>query len=279
MAQQDTRLSDLGRQLDSICSSRSGTFAISFINPETGESVNRNETDFFHAASTMKTPVMVEIYKQAAAKKLSLDDTVLVRNTFRSIEDGSEYSLTVSDDSDDGLYSSIGTTVTINELVIKMITVSSNLATNILIDIAGAGNIMKTMTEMGLQDIVVLRGVEDGKAYAAGKNNRTTSRGLAQLYTMMAAGSVVSEGASSAMIDILKMQRIKNMIPAQLPPSVIVAHKTGSITNVQHDSGIIYLPDGRRYILVVLSKNLRSNQEGIETIAAISKAVYQFVTQ
>lgn len=279
MAQKNSYSSGLKLQLDSIINSHQGNFAVAFYNVTTGESLYIHEREKFHAASTMKTPVMVEVYKQVAQKRFSLKDSIDVVNSFKSIIDGSEYSLSLSDDSEDGLYGRIGTKETIAQLVYKMITVSSNLSTNILIEKIGPINVMNTMKELGLFDIEVLRGVEDGKAYSAGKNNTTTAYDLSLLFTQLAKGTIISQEACSSMLDILRAQKFNTMIPAQLPNNVIVAHKTGSITNVQHDTGIIYLPNGQVYVLVLLSKNLNSNKEGIEVLASLSKAVYDFVVQ
>lgn len=279
MAQSNKNNSALKRQIDSVLASTAGTYAIAFKDLQTGMRLYINEKEKFHAASTMKTPVMIEVFKQAEEKKFFLTDSIDVINSFKSIIDGSEYSLEISDDSEDGLYSRIGKKETIKNLLFKMITVSSNLATNILIEKVGAENVMKTMNEMGLKDIQVLRGVEDGKAFQAGKNNTTTAYDLSLIFEHIALKKSVSPSASKAMIDILLAQKFNSMIPAQLPAEVKVAHKTGSISNVQHDSGILFLPDGRMYVLVILSKDLKSNGDGIKTIATLSKIIYDFVAE
>jgi beta-lactamase class A len=276
-AQPEKRLTTLKHVVDSITTACQGRFAIAFADLNTGRTFFLNEKEQFHAASTMKTPVMVEVFRQEAAGLVSLEDSVLVKNSFASIVDGSEFSLSLSDDSDDGLYHTIGRQQTIRDLLFKMITVSSNLATNILIEKVQPENIMRTMREMGCNDIRVRRGVEDGKAFDAGLNNTTTAYDLMLIFQRIAQKSVVTADACDQMLRILKAQKFKNMIPAKLPDDVIVAHKTGSITNVQHDSGIVYLPDGRSYVLVILSKELRSNKEGIEAVASLSRAVYDFV--
>jgi beta-lactamase class A len=271
--------SGLKERIVSIASSVQGTFALAWKDLRTGETVYVNEHEHFHAASTMKTPVMVEVFRQAHRGLFSLEDSIDVVNTFRSIIDSSQYSMELSADSDDQLYHRIGKKETVRSLVIKMITVSSNLATNILIDKVGPHNVMTTMHEMGLHEIQVLRGVEDGKAFRAGKNNTTTAFDLAILFESIATGTCISPAASDEMIGILRMQKFKNMIPALLPKNVVVAHKTGSITNVQHDTGIVYKPDGSAYVLVILSKNLRTNGEGIDVISRISKIIYDYVTE
>ena len=138
--------SSLKTNIDSIFNSFEGDFAIAFkiIDDET-KSIFINEKMIFHAASTMKTPVMIEVFKQAAAKKFNLDDLVEIINEFKSIVDGSLYSLDITDDSGEELYNSIGKKKAIRQLVFDMITLSSNLATNILIELVGANNVTETM--------------------------------------------------------------------------------------------------------------------------------------
>jgi beta-lactamase class A len=228
----------------------------------------------FHAASTMKTPVMIEIFRQAAEGKFSMEDSIVVHNSFTSIVDGSPYQMDLGVDSHESLYGLIGEKSTYYDLTFEMITRSSNLATNILIGRVGAKNVMQTMKELGAKDIQVLRGVEDLKAFEAGLNNTTTAQDLLRIMEAIALEEV--EGAEE-MFNILSQQQFNDQIPALLPQDVVVAHKTGSITGVQHDSGIIRLPDGRQYILVTLSKNLESTEEGKRVSAEASRRVYFFM--
>lgn len=256
-----------------------GTIAIAFSNlNEPGLSIFINEDEVFHAASTMKTPVMLEIFKQASLGNLNLDDSVLVKNEFTSIFDSSKYSLDLSRDSGEGLYDFIGRRRTIRELVFDMITVSSNLATNILIELVNADNVMQTLEGNKIFNIKVLRGVEDMKAYNAGLNNTVTAKDLMKLFQLIETGDILPKENKEEMLKILLSQKFDSMIPAKLPKTIRVAHKTGSIEGVRHDSGIIYLPDGRKYILVILSKNLKDEKAGIECGADISKMIYDFMT-
>ncbi len=255
-----------------------GIFAVAFCEVDNEENeiiINGNE--IFHAASTMKTPVMVEVFRQASLGKFSLDDSLLVKNEFHSIVDGSTYSLDINDDSDDKIYSQIGTKRKIYDLVYDMITVSSNLATNLLIELVDAQNVTETMKNYGLENIKVLRGVEDIKAFQLGMNNTINASDLMQLYKLIASLKILNEKSCDQMINILLDQKIKDKIPRFLPDNVKVAHKTGSITAVEHDSGIIFLPNGRKYILVILSKNLESSAEGKEVIGRISKLIYDYM--
>lgn len=255
-----------------------GTFGIAFENLDNNEQLLINEKETFHAASTMKTPVLIEVYKQAAEGKFSLQDSITVINEFKSIVDGSPYQLTSDDDSEFELYNQVGTKKAIYDLVYQMIIVSSNLATNIIIENVGAKNVMSTMKGLGANDIQVLRGVEDQKAYEAGMSNTTTAYDLMILFEKLAKGEAVSPEADQQMIDILSDQEFNEIIPAKLPADVKVAHKTGSITAVRHDSGIVFLPDGRKYVLITLSKELKNPEEGIRAMANVSELIYKYMT-
>jgi beta-lactamase class A len=259
-----------------LLSQTEGQFAVGVYDLSNGESLFVNPDTLFHAASTMKTPVMVEIFHQAKKGTLRLDDSVLVKNEFRSIVDNSPFQLDVSADSDSLVYQQIGSKMTVRELMVQMITVSSNLATNLLIELVGATNVTETMRSLGAHTINVLRGVEDGKAFQRGLNNVVTARDLTTIYRHIAQGTVVDEEACREMVQILCAQRFGDIIPALLPPGTVVAHKTGSITGVEHDTGIVYGPNGRSYVLVLLSKNLKDAKAGKRTLAEVSKRIYDF---
>lgn len=258
-------------------SQQKGTFAVAFKDLQTGEELLTNERENFHAASTMKTPVLIEAYKQAAQGKFSLQDSILLKNEFKSIVDGSTYSIGAQDDSEQELHDNLGKNWPLADVLYKMIINSSNLGTNLLIEKLGAKKVIQTMRELGAKDIQVLRGVEDGKAYQKGLNNTTTAYDLMLIFEQMAQGKTVSKKASEEMIDILLDQKHKDIIPAKLPHEVKVAHKTGWITGVRHDSGIVFLPDGRKYVLVLLSKGLEDEQAGIDAMANVSQMIYQYM--
>ena len=251
-----------------------GEFAVAFKDLQTGKTLFINEKTNFHAASTMKTPVMIEVFNQVKAGKFKLSDSILVKNEFKSIVDGSLFGLDISDDSGDGMYKKIGQKMTIYDLTYQMIIVSSNLATNILIDLVDAKNANESMRKLGANDIQVLRGVEDQKAFDKGLNNSVTAYDLMLIFEKIAKNKVINKASCEAMTKILFDQKFNEIIPANLPKNVRVAHKTGSITGVQHDSGIIYLPDGRKYILILLSKKLKNADAGVKVLAEISEMIY-----
>ena len=229
----------------------------------------------FHAASTMKVPVMIELFRKIDAGKLSLDQPILLVNQFASIVDGSAYTLDAGDDSDSSVYARVGTKVPLRELLERMIVRSSNLATNSLIALADARSANATAHALGARNIQVLRGVEDNKAYAAGLNNTTTARDLAVLMEAIERGKAASPSSCNAMREILLRQELNDEIPAGLPPGTPVAHKTGSITAVLHDAAIVY-PHGRApYVLVVLTRGVADEKVSRALIADISRLVYE----
>ena len=270
----------LQEQLQSHLDSIKGDVAVAFYNlSDPSDTLLIRGEEEFHAASTMKVPVMIELYKQQEAGKLDLNDSILLKNEFKSIVDSSLYSMDIGDDSDDIIYSKIGTTVALKDLMYSMITVSSNLATNVLIELVGAKNVTATMRDLGASKIEVLRGVEDQKAYELGLSNTTTAKDLMIIMRAIAQNKAGTATDCAEMISILKDQQFNEIIPFYLPEDVKVAHKTGSITGVHHDAGIVYLPDGRSYILVLLSKNLEDFDKGTEQLAGISKTVFEYMTK
>ena len=227
----------------------------------------------FHAASTMKVPVMIELYRQARSKQLSLDDTLPIRNEFHSIVDGSPYQLSEGDDSDTEVYAAVGKAMTLRRLCELMVTVSSNFAANLIIERLGVENIRRTVTTLGGDGMQVLRGVEDQKAFDKGMNNTTTARGLLVLLERIAHGQAVDASADGEMIDILKRQKFNDAIPAGLPPGTSVAHKTGNITRIHHDGGIVFGP--RPYVLVLLVRGIEDQKKSAALMADLSRVIYE----
>ena len=245
----------------------------------TGELVTIAADSSFHAASTMKVPVMIEFFRQVERGGLLEQQPVLLINQFASIVDGSPFSVAPIDDSDSTMYLRIGTRVPARELVERMIVRSSNLATNAVIALVGAEHADSTAHALGAQHIRVLRGVEDGKAFQKGLNNTTTARDLGVLLEAIEQRRAASARSCSEMLAILGRQEFNDEIPAGLPPDTRVAHKTGQITGVLHDAAIVYLPGRSPYVLVVLTRNIPDARVARTLIADLSRVVYEHVTR
>lgn len=265
-------------KLKNLLKSHKGTFAIALKNMNDGKSVLINENEVFHAASTMKTPVMIEFFKKINEGKISSDDSLLINNEFSSIVDGSKFELSSFDDSDEDIYKNLGKFISTDKLVYDMITRSSNFGTNLLIDYLNAEDVNNTMKNIGAKNMKVLRGVGDLKAFDLGLSNTTTAADLLIIYEKLAMGEIVNNESSNKMIRILKDQVYNDIIPKYLPEKVEVAHKTGWISGVRHDSGIVYVGNNEKYILVLLSKNLEDDIEGADFLAKISLEIYNFLS-
>ena len=248
------------------------TVAVAVRDAQTGTVLDLNGGRSFHAASTMKVPVMIEVYRQAALGRFALDDALPVENAFRSIVDGSPFS--IEDDSDDAIYERLGQEMTIRDLVYQMITVSSNLATNLIIDYVTADSVQATSERLGTTTMKVLRGVEDIKAFRQGLSNSTTATDLAVLLDALRAGTAVSPEADAAMIDVMLEQQFNTMLPAGLPQDARVAHKTGWITGIHHDAALVYPAQGTPYVLVVLTEGIDDETVSAALGADIARAVH-----
>jgi len=237
-----------------------------------------NGDAFFHAASTMKLAVLVGVFRQVFRKELELSAPVPVQNTFQSLIEGQTFTLDPDHDPSPRVAARLGKTMSVEDLAYQMITTSSNLATNLLIDLVTVPVIQRSLEELRVEGIEVLRGVDDQKAFAAGKNNMVTAAGLLKLLRLISEGRVYSPEISGRLLEILLDQRAKSGIPAGLPRGLPggahVAHKTGNISTVHHDAGIVYLEGRRPYVLVILTQ-FPSESGHTTAVADVSRDIYE----
>jgi beta-lactamase class A len=247
---------------------------LAYIDLESGDTLFMNADTSFHAASTMKVPVMIELFRRASTGSFGMNQRLMIVNQFASIVDGSAYALDPSSDSDTTLYHRVGGRVPVDTLLRLMITRSSNLATNTLIALVGAEQVNRTMRSLGAQRIQVLRGVEDGKAFDKGLINTTTARDLAIILRAIEEGRAGSPEDTRKMRQNLLDDEFNEKIPAGLPPGIRVAHKTGEITAHSHDAAVVYPPGRKPYVLVVLTRGIQDGTKANKLIADISSIVY-----
>jgi beta-lactamase class A len=247
---------------------------IAFYDAETTLQWSYNADAGFHAASTMKLAVLLAVFRQFTRGEFTLDEPVHVRNKFLSIHDRQPYMLDINRDTESEVYERLGRTMSVRQLAYHMITASSNLATNLLVDVVGVPVIRTTLDELRIEGIEVLRGVEDHAAFEAGLNNEVTAHGLLKLLRLIAEGNAYGEEASAQMREILLDQRFKGGIPAGLPEEARVAHKSGNISTVHHDAGIVYLEGRKPYVLVILTQF--ASETGLTTaVADVSRDIYE----
>ena len=251
--------------------------AVAYHDYETRTGWSYRGDEWFHAASTIKVPVLVGVFGAIHTGDLALNARVHVRNRFISVADGTSYRVGSARDANAAVQQAIGRTLKVSELAHHMITTSSNLATNLLIEVVGIERIRATLKELNLADGVEFRrGVEDERAFEAGISNRCSADGMLRVLRVIEERRAFSPEASEQMLDILHEQEFRSGIPAGLPDEARVANKTGEISTVAHDAGIVYLPRRKPYALVVLTEWEAQKTSGrSETIASISRAVYR----
>jgi len=272
----EAALQELGSRIQALIQESGAEVSVYYRDLDGSDSLLVAPDVRMHAASTMKVPVMIQLFLDRDAGILSLDDSLEVTTTFSSIVDGSPYALTPESDSDSTLYGLQGSLMGYRDLIELMITVSSNLATNILIQQADPERVTATMRGLGADSIQVLRGVEDGPAFAAGLSNTTTARDLGVIMSGLGRGEVGSPESGAEMLEIMFRQAFRTKIPALLPEGTRVAHKTGSITGISHDSGIVYPAGASPYALVVLTRGLTDGNAAEDLTARISRLVYDY---
>jgi len=269
--------STLNEQLERLSAqSKAQAIAVAVHDLESGLRFSLEGDRWFHAASTIKVAVLLALFRAADEGRVRLDDSLHVRNRFISAAAASSFHLDRDSDAMPELYQAIGRTAKISALAEGMIAVSSNLATNLLLDFVGVEYARKVLRDAQVEGVELRRGVEDHAAHERRINNEATANGLLTLLSALRGDFLSSESKEQA-IRILLEQRFNSMIPAGLPAHAAVAHKTGEISTACHDMGIVYLPEREPYVAVILTEFDLEQNGRRETVAAISEAIYRSV--
>src|SRR6266513_1215424 len=254
------------------------TLGIAFYDAQTTIQWSYNGDTYFHAASTMKLAVLLGVFRQVERGELTLDAPVHIRNRFTSIVNQQPFMLDLGRDADPDVYGHLGRTLSVRELAYWMITKSSNLATNLLVEIVGVPTIQHALDELEIDGVRILRGVEDQAAFEAGLNNEVTANGLLKLLRLVADGKAYSKKSSDEMLNIMLEQQYRSGIPAGLPKAARVAHKTGNISTVHHDAGIVFVEDRKPYVLVILTQFPAETGRGT-AVADVSRDIYNTIAE
>jgi beta-lactamase class A len=253
--------------------------AVALHDLETGFELEYNGDRWFHAASTIKVPILLGAFAAIDRGELLPHSRVHIRNRFLSVVEDIPFRVESSRDANSAVHNAIGKMMRVDELAYHMITTSSNLATNLLLGVIGPAAVNQTLRELNVAEGIELRrGVEDELAFEKGINNMVTAHGLLRILVMLAEGKAFSPALSRRMMDILHGQEFNQGIPARLPKGTRVAHKTGEISTIAHDAGVVYLAKRKPYVLVILTEWDEAASGRSRTIAAISHAIYEFLT-
>lgn len=276
-----TRERALRTQIENIeKESGAKAIAVALHDAETGLELHYKADRWFHAASTIKVPILLGVFAAIDRGDLLPHSRVHVRNRFLSVVENIPFRVESGRDANSAVHDAIGKMMRVDELAYHMITTSSNLATNLLLGVIGPDSVNRTLKELDVDEgIEVKRGVEDELAFDKGINNMVTADGLLRILVLLSEGKAFSPALSRRMMDILHGQEFNQGIPARLPKGTRVAHKTGEISTVAHDAGVVYLPKRKPYVLVILTEWDPEGAGRSRTIAAISHTIYEVLTQ
>jgi beta-lactamase class A len=253
-------LSVLQSRLALASVSAPGRVGIDIKDLSTGFSSGYNADASMPAASTIKIPVMVEVFRQMSLGNLTLTRTVGLEAADKDYGSG------------DMCYARGGTRYSVKTLLWRMITDSDNTATNMLIRLVGRRNINLTMRDLGLSRTTLgqdIRSSSSSIRYAL----RSSPRDMVSLLESMARDQLIDAWSSRAMLGILAGQQHNSLLPEPLPMGLAIAHKTGSLHDTLNDVGVVYL-DSEPYVIAVMTTNLSSLSSGRRFIRNVSKLAY-----
>jgi len=259
--------SDLRAKLDAelqrISREHDGVLGAGIKDLTTGETLFLNAGTLFPQASSIKIPVLLELFRQAQAGQLKLDDRVDIRKS--QMAGGSGVLQRFSDG---------GSALSLRDLAVLMIVLSDNIATNILIDRAGMPAINENLRRLGLTETRLQRRMLDVEAQRADRENISTPREMVSLLEQLHLGKALDAGHTSAALEILKYPK-ESALRRGLPAGVQVAHKPGGLPGVACDSGIVFLP-GRPYVISVMTTYNRDAESAGRAITEISRRVFEY---
>jgi beta-lactamase class A len=249
--------------------------AVSLYNAEAKAEFSLAGDQWFHAASTFKVAILLAFVKGVESGELRPADHLQIRNRFLSIKTGEPYRIERDRDGDNSVHAQIGRSMPLVELARLMITRSSNLATNLLLDFLTIEHVREVLRKRGVAGVEVRRGVEDIAAHEAGINNEATANGLCRLFRCFLPDGGLSEEARTLALEMLFAQEFNRMIPARLPKGVRVAHKTGEISTHAHDAGLVFPPDRPPYAVAILTQFSAKADHPQRAVAEISAALHE----
>lgn len=250
--------------IEEIAAEVGGLVSVAVRDLDGGTAIDFNAGERLPSASVIKVCILVELMAQVEERSLSLDETLRLQDAEKV--PGS------------GVLSMLhpGLELTLEDLAHLMITVSDNTASNMLIDRLGIDRINGRLERLGLVKTRLGRKFYDFEARDRGLDNWIAADEMAGLLTAIQRRQVVSGAACEKMLDILRKQQFTDRIPRLLPPDTPVAHKTGTITGVCHDAGIIYSPSGP-LVLAVFTQGIPQQAVAEGGIRHIARAVYGYL--
>ena len=255
--------SKLAKQLQQAAADFDGVMGIAVKDLGTGETFFANADTVFPQASSIKIPILLELFRQAQTGKLNIDERVDVKKSLMAA--GSGVLLRFSDG---------GSSLSLRDLAVLMIVLSDNTATNILIDRVGMPNVNDNLRRLGLTQTKLQRIMLDVDAQRASRENISTPREMVALLEMLDGGKALNPQNTQAALEILKYPK-NTALRRSLPAGVALASKPGGISGVACESGIVYLP-GKPYAISVMTTFYKDSDAADNAITDVSRRVFAY---
>ncbi|MBI3485077.1 MAG: serine hydrolase [Acidobacteria bacterium] len=253
----------LAKQLQQMAGEFDGVIGIAVKDLGTGETFFANADTVFPQASSIKIPILLELFRQAQTGTLKLDERVDVKRA--KMVDGSGVLWRFSDG---------GSALSLRDLAVLMIVLSDNTATNLLIDRVGMQNVNDNLRRLGLSQTRLQRIMRDVDAQRTSRENLSTPREMVTLLEMLDAGKALDPKHTQAVLEILKYSK-STPLRRGLPDNVPLASKTGGMGGVSCESGIVYLA-GKPYAISVMTTFDKDSDAADSTITEVSRRVYSY---
>lgn len=260
--QLNREIKDLKNQLESVgAASPDVNPALMFLDLNTGGYVGLREKSKVPAASTIKLPILVAFFQAVDAGEIRLDEMLVMRENHQVGEAGIMQ------------YQPAGTEYTALETATKMMTISDNTATNMIIERLGGFQVLnQKFRSWGLTDTVVRNPLPDIEGA-----NKTTPRDMVNLLSQIHQGGLLSMISRDRLLRIMTETENNHLLPSGVGNGAVVAHKTGTLNIMLADVGMVDMPNGKRYILAILAERTNGNQAAELMIQKMSRQVYEYM--
>lgn len=253
-------ITPLKREIESLNAAYSQmTPGVFFVDLDNGAYLDMNGSNTFSAASTIKVPILIALFQEVDAGKIRLDELLTMQRHY------------VAGGSGDMQYDAVGTEYTVLEVARKMITISDNTATNMLIARLGGEQVLnQRFQSWGLTSTRIQNFLPDIEG-----TNTTSPKDLVSLMAMIEKGGLLSLRSRDRVLDIMQATENNALLPQGLGYGATIAHKTGNIGSVLADTGMVDMPNGKRYLVSIMVKRPHDDPDAEEFIRQISQAAYK----
>ena len=231
-----------------------------FMEVETGNYLDINGEKSFPAASTIKLPILMALFQAVDAGKVRMNETLTVRRDLITGGSGE-------------LQNSPGAKLSVLQTATKMIAISDNTGTNMIIDrLGGKAVLNRQFKNWGLRKTVINRLLGDFKG-----TNTTSPADLVRLSALLAKRQLITEASRSKVLDILNQTENRKLLPAGLGKGAAIAHKTGTLGRLIGDAGIIEMPNGKLYLAGIFVKRSFNDLRARDFVQAVSRLTYKYI--